>query len=71
VGSRIRLVFALEHDAQEVDACVLALSVVRPGPRRSLYRVHCRFVDMPRAERERVVRFVFASQMDFRQRGVA
>lgn len=70
VGSRIRLIFPLESDPQEVDAYVLALSVVRPGPRRSLYRVHCRFVDMPRAERERVVRFIFRKQIDFRQRGV-
>lgn len=71
VGSRMRLIFALDDDPQEVDACVLAISVMRPGPRRSFYRVHCRFVDMPRAERERVVRFVFRKQIDFRQRGVA
>lgn len=71
VGSRIRLIFALDQDPQEVDTCVLGLSVVRPGPRRSLYRVHCRFVDLPRAERERLVRFIFRKQLDFRQRGIS
>ena len=71
VGSRVRLIFTLDDDPQDVDSTVVALSVVRPGPRRSLYRVHCRFVDLPRSERERIVRFIFRKQVDFRQRGVA
>jgi c-di-GMP-binding flagellar brake protein YcgR len=73
VGSRLRLIFALEDDPQEVDACATALSVVRPGSSHAAasYRVHCRYIDLPRTERERIVRFIFRKQIDFRKKGVA
>jgi c-di-GMP-binding flagellar brake protein YcgR len=71
VGSRLRLIFTLDDDPQDVDAFMTVLSVVRPGSSRSpVYRVHCRFVDLPRTERERVVRFIFRKQIDFRKKGV-
>jgi c-di-GMP-binding flagellar brake protein YcgR len=70
VGSRLRLIFALEDDPQEVDVSMVALSVVRPGPRSSFYRVHCRYVDLARTERERIVRFIFRKQIDFGKKGV-
>ena len=35
VGSRLRLIFALEHDPLEIDVLVMALAVQRPDVRRS------------------------------------
>jgi c-di-GMP-binding flagellar brake protein YcgR len=70
VGSRLRLVFGLDDDPQEVDIFTTVLSVVRSGTSNSVYRVHCRFVDLPRTERERMVRFIFRKQIDFRKKGV-
>ncbi len=70
VGARLRLIFALENDPQDVDALATVLSVVRPGASRAFYRVHCRFIDLARSERERIVRFIFRKQIDFRKKGV-
>jgi c-di-GMP-binding flagellar brake protein YcgR len=70
VGSRLRITFRLEDDPQDIDATAIALSVARPDPRRSVYRVHCRFIELPRSHQERIVRWVFRKQVDFRKKGV-
>jgi c-di-GMP-binding flagellar brake protein YcgR len=67
-GSRIRLVFSLEDDPLEFDLQMAALSVFRPE-RQQHYRIHCRFVDAPSADVERLVRHVFRQQVAIRRKG--
>ena len=67
VGSRVRLVFALEQDPLEIDVNVLALAVRRPDVRRSYYRINSKFIEIERDVQERVIRFIFRQQMLLRQ----
>jgi c-di-GMP-binding flagellar brake protein YcgR len=67
VGSRVRLVFALEHDPLEIDVNVLALAVQRPDVRRSYYRINSKFIEIERDVQERIIRFIFRQQMLLRQ----
>jgi c-di-GMP-binding flagellar brake protein YcgR len=34
------------------------------------HRSHCQFVDMPKRDRDRLLRFVFQRERELRQRGV-
>lgn len=67
-GGRVRLAFALDDDPLEIEVEAEALSVVPPKPTRRYFHVHCRFVDVPRAVVERIVRFVFRQQVAESQR---
>lgn len=67
-GSLIRLIFVLDDDPLELDVQAVALSVLRPE-RQQHYRVHLRFVDVSRADVERVVRHVFRQQVAMRRKG--
>ncbi len=67
VGSRMRLIFALEQDPLEIDVNVLALAVQRPDVRRSYYRLNSKFIEMERDIQERIIRFIFRQQMLIRQ----
>lgn len=67
VGSRMRLIFALEQDPLEIDVNVLALAVQRPDVRRSYYRLNSKFIEMERDVQERIIRFIFRQQMLIRQ----
>ena len=70
VGSRVRLIFALEQDPLEIDVAVMALAVQRPDVRRSYYRVNAKFADIEREMQERIIRFIFRQQMLLRQKRV-
>ena len=67
-GSRLRLVFTLDDDPLEIDLQMITLSVFRPE-RQQHYRVHCRFIDVPTADVERIVRHVFRQQVAMRRKG--
>jgi c-di-GMP-binding flagellar brake protein YcgR len=70
VGSRVRLVFALEQDPLEIDVNVLALAVQQPDVRRSYYRINSKFIEIERDVQERIIRFIFRQQMLLRQQNV-
>ena len=68
VGSRVRLIFALEQEPLEIDVTVLALAVQRPDTRRSYYRVNAKYLSAARAMQERIIRYIFRQQMLLRQK---
>jgi c-di-GMP-binding flagellar brake protein YcgR len=69
VGTRMRLIFDLGDDEDELDALAEAVSVDEDG-RRGSYRVNARFVEPSRQLEERIVRFVFSQQVELLQKGV-
>ena len=62
IGARMRLRFTLDDEPVEADVGALALSLLRSDGRRSLHRANCKFIDVSRAVREQVVRYVFRRQ---------
>ena len=50
-------------DELEVTSMVQPVAVEPPGPGRVNYRAHCRFLQLPRAVRERIIRVVFRQQL--------
>lgn len=69
-GHRLHLVFALEGDPLEVEAFADVLSARQPERGRRHVTVHGKFIDMPRAEAERIVRYVYRQQVELRKKGV-
>jgi len=61
VGQRVRMVLALQPFG-EVEVSVRVLARDEPAPGQKNYRYHCQFVDLPEADRERVVKYVFQHQ---------
>lgn len=61
VGQRVRMVLSLQPFGQ-IDVFVRILGRDEPGPGQTNFRYHCQFVDLPDADRERVIRFVFQHQ---------
>lgn len=62
IGTLIRSVFTVDGDADALEVTTRALSV-EEEERSGQRRVHSQFVDVPRAVQERVVRFVFRTQI--------
>lgn len=70
VGARLHLVFALDGDPLEVDLYTDVLSVRPPSRGGQYHRVHGRFVAAPRAEVERLIRYVTRQQIERRRKGL-
>lgn len=68
-GMRLHLVFALEGDPLEMDISADVLTVQPPARGGRHHRMHGRFVDVPRAEVERLIRYVTRQQIELRRRG--
>lgn len=68
VGSRVRVIFALEQEPLEIDVTVLSLAVQRPDTRRSYYRVNAKYIELSRDMQERIIRYIFRQQMLLRQK---
>ncbi len=68
IGSRVRLIFALERDPLAIDVTVLALAAQRPAVRSSFYRVNAQFTEVEREVQERIIRFIFRQQLLLRQK---
>lgn len=69
-GTRLRLVFELEGDPFDMDIVTLVLSCDRPSSSAQSYRLHCQFLEPDRADRERLIRYVYRQQAELRRRGV-
>lgn len=68
-GTRLRVVFGLHGDPVEMDTCVEVLCVRAPVRGGRYHRVHGRFVDLPRADVERLIRYVTRQQIEMRRKG--
>lgn len=69
-GSRLRLVFELDGDPLDMDIAALVLSCIRPSSNAQQYRLHCQFLELSKAEMERLVRFIYRQQVALRRKGV-
>ncbi len=69
-GTRVHLVFALDGDPLEMDVAADILTVDAPSRGGRYYRLHGRFVGVPRTEVERLIRYVTRQQIELRRRGV-
>lgn len=70
VGGRLHLVFALEGDPLEIEIYADVLTVQQSSRGGRYYRLHGRFVSVPRSEVERLVRYVTRQQVERRRKGV-
>ncbi len=69
-GARLHVIFPLEGDPVEMDVCAELLSVRPPARGGRYHRLHGRFVGIPRAEVERLIRYVTRQQIELRRKGV-
>jgi len=72
LGTRLLARFTMSRPAGHLMADAVVLSnyarVAETGVRT--HRSHCQFVDLPRRDRDRLLRFVFQRERELRQRGV-
>jgi c-di-GMP-binding flagellar brake protein YcgR len=72
LGTRLLVRFTMSRQAGHLMADALVLRdyarVSETGVRS--HRSHCQFVDLPRRDRDRLLRFVFQRERELRQRGV-
>lgn len=62
VTSRLRVSFALRDEPGEFDVQA-DVRVVRQAEGQHTYRIHCKFLELARADAERIVRWTFREQI--------
>lgn len=67
IGNIIRVVFPVDGETEPIDVKVNALSI-EEEERSGQRRVHAKFEDAQRATQERVVKFVFRTQVEHQKR---